>query len=492
MNNNFDEDEIQKNLERFMDQQIAEYKYVQASKLKQSNNSEASANNDMKVNTLELNVPNLSAPRRKSLSNISVIETSSTSYRSRRYEDDFDDSDYEIDSDDSFDEYDDSDSEYYSDSYDDTVENSDEEYYDSEEVDAEEFISPRRTAKNNNTSRKTRNPKKKRKGLKIVLCILIPLIAIIVAAVVGWYVLVGSAYDHMTYKPIASLKGSSLEADGNINILLLGTDTRNEADTGRSDVCMLMTINKSQNRIYLTSFLRDTWVTIPGYEDETNRLNIAYSVGGPELTLETLSENFGVNANRYMQVNFQAFANLTDAVGGIDLEVTAEEVEWINAYLWEYNALVQRDALTDNIEYGTEGRIHLNGPQALAYCRNRYIGSDFARTDRQKKVISAIIKKLPTAAITNLGGVISGLFPNLTTNLTKDDTYKLSLMLLELSKMEIVQNSVPLEGTWEFATMRGMEVILADYDENKAYLKNVVQAKEAPATKASSSASSTS
>ena len=74
MNNNFDEDEIQKNLERFMDQQIAEYKYVQASKLKQSNNSEASANNDMKVNTLELNVPNLSAPRRKSLSNISVIE----------------------------------------------------------------------------------------------------------------------------------------------------------------------------------------------------------------------------------------------------------------------------------------------------------------------------------------------------------------------------------------------------------------------------------
>ena len=168
------------------------------------------------------------------------------------------------------------------------------------------------------------------------------------------------------------------------------------------------------------------YVDIPGHKG--NRLNAAYSYGGAELLMETIEQNFDIHISRYVLVNFEAFANLVDAVGGVDLELTSKEVEYVNGYLVEYNILLGRPEGTDYFEDTSGGMGNLNGPQALAYCRNRYIGTDFGRTERQRKVLAEVIHKLPQGMLTNPQELIDGLMPNLTTNLTQTECYRLSLM----------------------------------------------------------------
>ena len=322
---------------------------------------------------------------------------------------------------------------------------------------------------------KKKKKKKKHRALKVIIVLLILLALIAGGIYFAWRYLVGEAYDKMTFREAKPYSSLAMNDDGVTNILLLGNDSRDNADDGRTDSIMLLTINRPKKTIYLTSFLRDIKIDIPG--KGINRLNQSYAFGGPELVMKTLSENFDIKISRYMLVNFQAFAKLSDAVGGIDMDVTAEEVDWINAYLWEYNDINGEDIHKDNFPDGTSGHLHLNGPQALAYCRNRYIGTDFERSNRQKKVISAIVSKLPSTLMSNFGGVMNGLFPNLTTSLTKDDCYDLSLLLLSIKDMDIVQSTVPQEHTWKFETYNEMELISIDYDDNKKYLKSIMSTK---------------
>ena len=115
------------------------------------------------------------------------------------------------------------------------------------------------------------------------------------------------------------------------------------------------------------------------------------------------------------------------------LELTSKEVEYVNGYLVEYNILLGRPEGTDYFEDTSGGMVHLNGPQALAYCRNRYIGTDFGRTERQRKVLAEVIHKLPQGMLTNPQELIDGLMPNLTTNLTQTECYRLSLLAREVT-----------------------------------------------------------
>lgn len=193
---------------------------------------------------------------------------------------------------------------------------------------------------------------------------------------------------------------------------------------------------------------------------------------------ETIEHNFGIEVNRYVLVNFQAFASLVDAVGGIDLEVTNEEVQWINAYLNEYNMLEGRELATDYLDTTLSGEIHLNGPQALAYSRNRYIGTDFGRTERQRKVLTAVMKKLPVAFATNQNELIEELFPNLTTNLTQAEVFVLSMDAGKLLSYEILQTVIPAEGTYSNASIRGMSVLEVDFEANKAVIQKEIYGKE--------------
>lgn len=313
-------------------------------------------------------------------------------------------------------------------------------------------------------------PKKKGSKLMAKLCKLLIAVAVIMALVgFGLYQLVGFAYGKMTFREVESMASLPMKEQGVVNILLIGNDSRENGEDGRSDAMILLSISDRTKKIYMTSLLRDIYVEIPGYQG--NRLNAAYSFGGAELLMETIEKNFDIPVNRYILVNFEAFANLVDAVDGIELELSTEEIEYVNGYLMEYNALTGRPQGTDDMDPSQPGLVHLNGPQALAYCRNRYLGTDFGRTERQRKVLTAVIGKLPSNILTGAGDLINGLMPNLTTNLTRNECFRLSLMAGKLFTYEMVPDSIPQPGTYWNEDIRGMQVLGVDFDSNIRYLK---------------------
>ena len=320
-------------------------------------------------------------------------------------------------------------------------------------------------------SRQTKGQPGRKKGsaLKKLLVTAVLLMAL---AGFGLHFLVGKVYGKMNYEEIASVADLPMEEDGVVNILLIGNDSRQNGEDGRSDAMILLSVSSKTKTVYMTSLLRDMYVEIPGHDG--NRLNAAYSFGGAELLMETVEQNLDIPVNRYMLVNFEAFANLVDAVDGVDLELTTEELEYVNGYLVEYNMLTGRPQGTDNMDTTKPGLVHLNGPQALAYCRNRYIGTDFGRTERQRKVLTAVIKKLPKAIGTNYQALIDGLMPNLTTNLTQTECFRLSLMAGRLLTYDIVSDSIPQPNTYKNATIRKMAVLEVDFEANIKYLKEKI------------------
>ena len=339
-----------------------------------------------------------------------------------------------------------------------------------------------KSSRNNKKGNGKKEPKKKKKSSFKRFLIAVALIIVFLAA--GLYVLVGKVYAEMNYEEIESVASSPMKEEGVTNILLIGNDSRENGEDGRSDAMILLSISNKTKKIYMTSLLRDMYVEIPGHKD--NRLNAAYSYGGAELLMETIEKNFDIHISRYVLVNFEAFANLVDAVGGVDLELTGKEVEYVNGYLVEYNILLGRPEGTDYFDDLSGGMVHLNGPQALAYCRNRYIGTDFGRTERQRKVLTEVIHKLPKGVLMNPKGLIDGLMPNLTTNLTQAECYRLSLMAPKILTYDIIQNSIPMEGTYKDATHRKMSVLEVDFEANKKFLQeNLYGTGDSTATAAS-------
>lgn len=322
---------------------------------------------------------------------------------------------------------------------------------------------------------KEKKIKKKRRVHPFIKGFLGCIIVIIVLAGGTSLVVGGSLHGKLNYSEVESTKKEPFKEEGVKNILLIGNDSRTEDESGRSDAMILISISSKTNSIHMTSLLRDIYVDIPGHDG--NRLNAAYAFGGPELLMETIEENFDIEVNRYMLVNFQAFANLVDAVGGVDLDVTNEEVQLINGYLVEYNQLEGRAEGTDYLDTSLSGNIHLNGPQALAYCRNRYIGSDFARTERQRNVISAAMKKAPMALVTNGGELVDGLMTNITTNLTQSELSGLMMQAPAMLTYDMVQASIPLDGTYSNANIRGMAVLEVDFEANKDYIQTEIYGK---------------
>lgn len=316
-------------------------------------------------------------------------------------------------------------------------------------------------------------PRKKKKHRLTGILVKIAVVLAILFA--GLYLMVGLVYPKMTYQESTALMDGGLKENGVTSILLIGSDSRTESNDGRSDAMILLTISDKTRTVHMTSLLRDMYVEIPGYGG--NRLNAAYAYGGAELLLETIRENFGVEVYRYAVVNFSAFAGLVDAVEGVDIELTNEEVQWVNAYLNEYNELRGMPMETDYLDTSLSGTLRLNGAQALAYSRNRYIGSDFGRTERQRKVLSAVMQKLPKAVVKNSLQLVNGLFPNLTTNLTQLECTRLCTMAPKLLIYDTVQDSIPLDGTYSNATIRQMSVLEVDFDQNRAYIQSEIYGK---------------
>ena len=203
------------------------------------------------------------------------------------------------------------------------------------------------------------------------------------------------------------------------NILLIGTDSN--SDWGRSDTLMVLTLDNVHGKIKMTSFLRDTLVTIPGYAPD--KLNAAYAYGGVELCIETMEYNFGIDIDGYAIVNFKTFKDLINAIGGVDVYLTEDEIDYINAQ-------VAQNGQPNYIPDGTsEGYVHLTGGQALWHVRNRggevngeyFYGTDWDRVDRQQRMFEGIIAGLCGITFDEVTTIAYTVLPYITTDLGGDE-----------------------------------------------------------------------
>ncbi len=256
------------------------------------------------------------------------------------------------------------------------------------------------------------------------------------------------------------------------NILLIGSDTRVEGEVGRSDAMILVSINQKTETIYLTSFLRDCYVHIPDYGN--TRLNHAFAYGGPDLLEQTLEENFKVHVDRYVAVDFFSFMDVVDVLGGIWLYVSEEEQEVTNDYIWSMNNLMGEEWSADYI--WNTGWLKLNGKQTLCYARNRYVGNDYERTERQRKVISQIIAGAKEASPSTLVDLALTILPQITTDMEKAQILSYAANIGAYMNYEVVSQQIPAAGTYSGATISGMSVISLDLEDNIEYLQGTIYA----------------
>ena len=258
------------------------------------------------------------------------------------------------------------------------------------------------------------------------------------------------------------------------NILLIGSDTRESGTVGRSDAMIILSLNQKTHEIYLTSFLRDCYVSIPGYGN--TRLNHAFAYGGPDLLEETLESNFKVHIDKYIMVDFFSFMDVIDILGGVYINISDEEAEITNDYIWSMNKLMGEDSTADYIWY--TGYRLLNGKQALCYARNRYTGNDYARTERQRNIINQILIAAQKSSASTLVDLAQAVLPHVTTDLTKSEILNYAANIAAYADYDIIQQQIPAEGTYSGATISGMSVISLDLDSNIEILQKTIYADE--------------
>lgn len=257
--------------------------------------------------------------------------------------------------------------------------------------------------------------------------------------------------------PYPKIGGSG---SGILNILLIGQDHREGEAGARSDSMILCTFNKETKQLTMTSFLRDLYVEIPGHH--ANRINAAYSTGGMALLKQTLQQNFGLHIDGTVEVDFAQFSGIVDLLGGVEIELRQDEANVINQETGS--------TLTEGIQI-------LNGAQALSYSRIRKldIDGDFSRTNRQRKVISALLDAYRDLGIGELVPLLTELLPMITTDLNHGQILMCALEVLpHLSGLEVTSQHIPAAGTYTDKTIDGMSVLVADMDAVRQTLRTTL------------------
>ena len=248
------------------------------------------------------------------------------------------------------------------------------------------------------------------------------------------------------------------------NVLVLGLDRQSNGEVTRSDTIMIATVDNKNDSLKLTSLMRDIYVSIPGHRD--NKLNAAYAFGGVDLAMETVNENFNLSIERYIVLDFSAFEEIIDAVGGIPLELSSAEARAINRNL---EKRATSDPFNTSEYYIQSAGIHtLNGRQALAYARIRDIGNDdFDRVERQQIVLSKLFDEAKSLNPLRFPSLLSAILPYVETNFTTFEILSLSAAVLGFQDKQIHRFRLPVNGAFSPETVRGgSSALVLDFDEN--------------------------
>lgn len=224
-----------------------------------------------------------------------------------------------------------------------------------------------------------------------------------------------------------------------ITVALFGTDYSGEK-YGASDSTMILSINTQTNEIKLLSLMRDMYLDLP--DGRKSNLNYTMSDGGPSLILKTINYNFNLNVDKFVQVDLSKLPTVIDTLGGVELDLTSDELNYINNYI----ANIDKENNTTTEKLVSPGKQLVNGTQASAYCRIRYTeGKDYKRTERQRDVLSALFNKVKTINISEVPKLVNNLLPLVSTNLTNSEILSISYTVLGMGASEIIQGRFPLD-----------------------------------------------
>lgn len=259
------------------------------------------------------------------------------------------------------------------------------------------------------------------------------------------------------------------------NVLLLGVDRRGTQGGSRSDTTMIATVDGANKRLKLTSLMRDMYLPIPGNGE--NRFNSACVKGGPELVMQTINENFAMDLEKYIQVDFRSFEKIVDRIGGITINMSSGEVAEANDCIAGLNK--QRGSeLRSGFITKRGGDVRLTGKQALGYARMRHFGNgDYSRTSRQFKVMQEIMREFLKLNPIEQQAVLYDVLPLVETNLTNSEILSLMVQVLGIGNFDIMHFRLPAEGLYRAKTIRGMSVLLPDIPANAKLLHEFIYEK---------------
>ena len=292
--------------------------------------------------------------------------------------------------------------------------------------------------------KKRRRKKKKHTAVKVI------------AVLVFVLLVCGAAFYGYGYKVIDKIKRTPLDTsdlgiatdnyNGYKNIALLGIDTHEDNDSGRSDAVVILTVDKKHNKLKLTSIARDSYVEIDGHSKD--KLTHAYAYGKSQLAVKTLNTNFGLEITDYVTVNFFEFARIIDYVGGVTVDVDEKEMNEMNVNIipWLNEMGIKCDTVA------SPGVQLLSGGQAVCYARIRHTDGDVQRGNRQKEVLTAMFAQVKKINPVKLPKLASMIIEECETSMKTSDIISLGMWAMVRSP-EFEQLSIPNEN---FTSRGGM------------------------------------
>lgn len=262
--------------------------------------------------------------------------------------------------------------------------------------------------------RKKKNKKKKKHIFLKVVLILLAIIAIFAGVILGYgYSKLNQIKhdDDFDVNQVEVNEGVAV-AKGYRNILLLGVDSReNEYTHTLSDSIMIISIDQDTNKVKIASVYRDSYLKVGNKFD---KITHAFGYGGPAASLSAINTNLDLDIKEYVAINFDVVIDVVNAVGGVEVELSSEEVKYINKYIKEINNLT--DDKTTQIKKA--GTYNLDGAQALAYSRIRYTaGGDYKRTERQREVLDKAFAKVKKMNLLQLNNLATKVLDEVSTNI---------------------------------------------------------------------------
>ncbi len=307
-------------------------------------------------------------------------------------------------------------------------------------------------------------PLRRRRGLRRILAVIAALLVVVVAGTAIYAGVVSSAFENTVQResllpddvPAADTAADGEDSEsrpqrpekrvtGARNYVLMGSDTRDpQAEQGRSDSLMVLHLSEDRRSAYLISFPRDMYVPIPGYG--RNKINAAYSFGGPKLTVQTLEQLLDTRIDHVAMIDFEGFIALTEELGGVTVH--------------------NRHATKSRGYTFKRGEITISGDEALAFVRERYDlpNGDLDRAERQRSVVKAILRKGLSPEVmanpTRFTEFVGELGRHLTVDDELSDTeIRKTAVSLRLSPNELVLLQAPIAG---FGSVNGASIDIVD------------------------------